>query len=103
VQADDAGRHDLHTAAAAFRAALARRGVPTLGQHYIVPIVLGDDAIAARAARALQERGYDIRAIRPPSVPAGTARLRISIHADHDLAMFTGLAEALAEVAGGRS
>jgi 8-amino-7-oxononanoate synthase len=103
VQADDTGRHDLHTAAAAFRTALARRNVPALGQHYTVPVVLGDDARAARAARVLQERGYDIRAIRPPSVPAGTARLRISIHADHEPAMLAALAEAVAEVCGERS
>jgi 8-amino-7-oxononanoate synthase len=83
VRSDDAGRADLHQAAAVLRAELARHGVPVLGAHYIVPVVLGSDGRAAQAASRLREAGWDIRAIRPPSVPAGTARLRISVHADH--------------------
>ncbi len=83
VQADPAGRQALHDAAAVFRTALSRAGVTAPGSHYIVPILLGNDAEAVRAAEHLRERGWDIRAVRPPSVPPGTARLRISIHADH--------------------
>ena len=98
VQSDDAGRRALHAAAEGFRAALARRGIAALGQNYVVPIVLGNDDPAVRAAGALQEAGYDIRAIRPPSVPPGTARLRISVHADHEPAMLAALAEAVADV-----
>ncbi|MBD9528721.1 8-amino-7-oxononanoate synthase [Paracoccus sp. PAR01] len=45
----------------------------------ILPIVIGSDDAALRAARHLQDRGFDVRAIRPPTVPKGTARLRISI------------------------
>jgi 8-amino-7-oxononanoate synthase len=96
VQSDDAGRRALHAAAEGFRAALARRGITALGQNYVVPIVLGNDDPAVRAARTLQEAGYDIRAIRPPSVPPGTARLRISVHADHEPAMLAALADAVA-------
>ena len=47
----------------------------------IVPIVLGGNAAAVEAAARLQRAGYDVRAIRPPTVPAGTARLRISLNA----------------------
>jgi 7-keto-8-aminopelargonate synthetase-like enzyme len=97
VQADDFGRRQLHTNAARFHAALKERGVPTLGETYIVPVVLGDDPTAVRVAARLQERGYDIRAIRPPSVPQGTARLRISIHADHTPALLDELAEHVVE------
>ncbi|BBC02252.1 MULTISPECIES: 8-amino-7-oxononanoate synthase [Bradyrhizobium] len=45
----------------------------------IVPYVVGDNARAMRLASALQARGFDIRGIRPPTVPVGTARLRISL------------------------
>ena len=48
------------------------------GTH-IVPIVIGDDKEALHVAHMLQQKGWDIRAIRPPTVPAGTARLRLSL------------------------
>jgi 8-amino-7-oxononanoate synthase len=67
----------------------------------IQPIILGSDSRAVRFATGLQARGYDIRAIRPPTVPEGTARLRIALTlhatpADLD-ALFEDLA---AEMAG---
>jgi 8-amino-7-oxononanoate synthase len=96
VRADDAGRAALHEAAATFRTRLARRGVPTLGSQYIVPVVLGEDGPAVRAAGCLRAAGWDIRAIRPPSVPAGSARLRISLHADHDRETLLAAADAVA-------
>lgn len=45
----------------------------------IVPFVVGDNVRAMRLAAALQARGFDIRGIRPPTVPTGTARLRVSL------------------------
>jgi 8-amino-7-oxononanoate synthase len=45
----------------------------------ILPFIVGDNARAMQLAGALQARGFDIRGIRPPTVPAGTARLRISL------------------------
>ena len=45
----------------------------------ILPFVVGDNARAMQLASALQARGFDIRGVRPPTVPAGTARLRISL------------------------
>jgi 7-keto-8-aminopelargonate synthetase-like enzyme len=83
VRADDAGRAALHQAATTFRAELTRHGVPVLGAHYIVPVVLGTEQRAVQVASRLRAAGWDIRAVRPPSVPPGTARLRIAVHADH--------------------
>jgi 8-amino-7-oxononanoate synthase len=54
------------------------------------------------AAAALQERGFDVRGIRPPTVPQGTARLRVSITLNVDeqavSALFDALASELREV-----
>jgi 8-amino-7-oxononanoate synthase len=96
VRCDEAGRQTLHDNAAFFRAELARHGISALGSHYIVPIVIGPDAQAVQAAQELQASGWDIRAIRPPTVPEGTARLRISIHADHDEETLAAAAAAVA-------
>jgi 8-amino-7-oxononanoate synthase len=63
------------------RAALAAAGVGVpAGTTPIIPIVLGDNDRALLAAAELQARGFDVRAIRPPSVPPRTARLRISVN-----------------------
>jgi 8-amino-7-oxononanoate synthase len=55
----------------------------SLGQPFsgsqIVPLILGADTRAVALADAMQARGHDIRAIRPPTVPEGTARLRIAL------------------------
>ena len=64
----------------------------------ILPVILGDAAAAVAAAEALQCRGFDVRAIRPPTVPAGTSRLRISIGAERSEEEIAALADALAEV-----
>jgi 8-amino-7-oxononanoate synthase len=65
---------------------------------HIVPVVIGDNDRAVAAAGALQAQGFDVRAIRPPSVPAGTARLRISVNAMLDDDTIDRFAAALADV-----
>ena len=67
-------------------------------RSHIVPIVLGDNDRAIAAARALQHEGFDVRAVRPPSVPEGTARLRISINANLDDETIDRFAAALLSV-----
>lgn len=47
---------------------------------HIVPLIIGEDGQTVKIAAALQNAGYDIRAIRPPTVPEGTARLRLSLN-----------------------
>ena len=61
--------------------------------------ILGDDDRTVSIARELQFRCWDIRAIRPPSVPPDSARLRISVHADHDRETLAQVAAAVAELA----
>ena len=62
----------------------------------IVPIIIGEDARAVAIAERLQAQGFDIRAIRPPTVPAGTARLRLSLNANLSEDDLAGFANALA-------
>ena len=55
----------------------------------IVPIVIGEAEAALAASRMLEDEGFLVIAIRPPTVPVGTARLRLSFtaeHADADIA-----------------
>ena len=61
--------------------ALRRRGdrCPP-GTSHIIPVIVGGEERAMRVAEALQADGFDVRAIRPPTVPAGTARLRLSMN-----------------------
>jgi 7-keto-8-aminopelargonate synthetase-like enzyme len=61
----------------------------------IVPIILGEDSAALAAAAQLREVGIHVPAIRPPTVPPGTARLRVALSAAHTEAMVTLLRDAL--------
>jgi 8-amino-7-oxononanoate synthase len=49
------------------------------GFSQILPVLIGDDGEAVRLSESLQAVGFDVRAIRPPTVPEGTARLRVSL------------------------
>ena len=64
----------------------------------IQPIIIGDNDAALRAAAALAEQGIWVPAIRPPTVPKGTARLRITLSAAHTHDEVTQLATALNEL-----
>lgn len=91
-------RKQAHHLAARLRSGLRERGFDCLdSQGPIVPVLLGENSRALAVARELQLRGHDVRAIRPPTVPDGTARLRISVHANHTEAEVDRLVEALAE------
>jgi 8-amino-7-oxononanoate synthase len=58
--------------------AFAPLGIAPTGSQ-IVPVMIGEDARAMAVAAALQAEGFDVRGIRPPTVPAGTSRLRVSL------------------------
>jgi 8-amino-7-oxononanoate synthase len=66
------------------------------GSH-IIPVIIGADQAAVTLAAALQRKGYDIRAIRPPTVPEGTARLRLALTLNVDETTVANLFEALTE------
>jgi len=78
----------------ATRAVERHCGITASGSH-IVPIVVGEDAAAVDLSARLREQGYDVRAIRPPTVPEGTARLRIALTLNVDKATVDNLFETL--------
>lgn len=84
------------------RMALARELLVPLGAEFhgspIIPLVLGDDRRAMAVAAALQAEGFDVRGIRPPTVPEGTSRLRIVITLNADEDALRALAAALERV-----
>lgn len=64
----------------------------------IVPIHVGDNHLAVAVSDALLARGWHVQAIRPPTVPPGTARLRLSLSADHTVEQLTALVADLDDV-----
>ena len=68
-------------------------------QTAIQPLIVGDNETALALSRALWERGLWVAAIRPPTVPVGTARLRISLSAAHSQADVASLVDALKALA----
>ncbi len=71
-------RSGLMARVAHAEAALAPHGAGVTGTQ-IMPLILGDEARTMAVAERLQQAGFDVRGIRPPTVPPGTSRLRISL------------------------
>jgi glycine C-acetyltransferase/8-amino-7-oxononanoate synthase len=90
----------LRHSARVLRSALASEGFPVDdGEIQIVPLVVGDERAAVELCRAALERGIFAQAIRPPTVPPGTARLRLAAMASHSAAELRAAARALADSA----
>jgi len=101
VKAEPERRRRVFTLARRLRGRLRELGLDTRGEDGpLVPVIVGENRRAVETAEALQARGLDVRAVRPPTVPEGTARLRISIHADHTEAQIDALGDELAEALG---
>lgn len=85
IRTDPERREHVLGLASRFRQGLLERGLPTIiqGKAPIVPVILNDPNLAVDAASQLRQRGQLVAAIRPPTVPQGTSRLRISFTAAH--------------------
>jgi len=82
-----------------FRAHAAERGIAlTASRTAIQPLVIGDAARAVAASDKLRAAGYWVAAIRPPTVPPGSERLRITLSTAHGDDEIDGLVESLAAV-----
>lgn len=99
AQGDERRAH-LHRLIAQLRSGLRSLPWPLMpSATAIQPLLVGDNQAALDLSAALRERGIWVAAIRPPTVPQGTARLRITLSAAHSAADVTRLIEALRELA----
>lgn len=97
VEGEPALRQRLHSNIHRFRRLALARGVPMAASNTpIQPIILGQNARVVAVAERLLEMGYWVAAVRPPTVPAGSARLRVALSAGHTEEEIDGLSDALA-------
>ena len=83
VEQEPERRERVRELSASLRSLLIAAGVSIgPGTSHIVPVFIGDNEAAVTVAEMLHRDGFDVRAIRPPTVPPGTARLRVSVNAD---------------------
>lgn len=100
ARAEDWRREHLADLIERFRRGVARIGLPLMDSPTpIQPVLIGDAQRALEASAALEARGCLVTAIRPPTVPPGTARLRVTLSAAHSVAQVDMLLKALAELA----
>lgn len=98
VEGDPSLREQALERAGDLRGGLARLGHRVLGYGHIVPWVVGDARAAMTFATQLQREGLAVQAIRPPSVPAGTSRLRLTASASQSRPDVARLVEAIARL-----
>jgi 8-amino-7-oxononanoate synthase len=92
-------RHELHEKIACFKELLRTGGyLADLGPSQIIPIPVGESGVALEKADLLRAQGIFATAIRPPTVPDGTARLRFSITRHHSSADLAQAAKAILEI-----
>jgi len=99
VRQQDWRRHQLQLLVRRFREGVAQLGLKlTDSPTPIQPLIVGEASAALRLSEALRARGILISAIRPPTVPSGSARLRITFSAAHSEAQVDRLLDALEEL-----
>jgi 7-keto-8-aminopelargonate synthetase-like enzyme len=98
VRREPERRSQLQANAALLRSELAAHGIDTRpSTTHIVPVIVGENARTMEVCERLLARGYYAQGIRYPSVPEGTARLRLTMMSSHEAHEIHGLAAAVAE------
>ncbi len=99
LRADDGRRELLHARIRQFRDGARQLGLTLpASETAIQPVILGETGLALAASEALRARGILVSAIRPPTVPRGSARLRITLSAGHTAQQVERLLDALAQL-----
>ena len=99
IQREEERRAHLHERVIQFRQGARDLGLQLMeSQTSIQPIVVGDSHAAMQMSQALLEKGILVTAIRPPTVPAGTARLRVTLSAAHTKDQVNTLLKALSQI-----
>ena len=92
----EAQRKQLQDNALYLREALKKSGFDTgLSTSHIIPIILGNEEAAMQLSKHLEEKGYCVPAVRPPTVQAGSSRLRLSLSSVHTRVQINGLLKIL--------
>jgi len=91
-------REKLQLLIAHFQKGAAERGIPVMASPTpIQPVLIGDDAHVIKIGEYLLKAGFWTGAIRPPTVPVGSARLRITLTAEHEIEQIDALLDTLAQ------
>jgi 8-amino-7-oxononanoate synthase len=99
LQAESWRRQALQALIARFRQGAQQQGLQLMESFTAIqPIMVGDSQRAVAASQALLEQGFLVSAIRPPTVPVGTARLRVTLSAGHQPQQVDALLEALGRI-----
>jgi 8-amino-7-oxononanoate synthase len=99
VSGEDWRRERLQILIRRFRQGVLAQGWPIMASDTAIqPILLGEESTALNISQALAERGFWVTAIRPPTVPVGQSRLRITLTAAHDESDIDALLSALADL-----
>lgn len=91
-------RKTLLSMAEMLREKLEAKGFCIKGASQIIPVILGDNLRALEFAKKIQEKGYWVMPVRPPTVPVGQARLRISLSYCHEQETLNKLIEVISEI-----
>jgi 8-amino-7-oxononanoate synthase len=97
VKNEPSRRNSLLSKAGFLREALIDLGIEVKGDTQIIPVIVKDSVSAVRIAEKLRENGYWVTAIRPPTVPENTSRLRVSVTYNHSKEMLGDFAQILCD------
>lgn len=98
VAGDEWRREHLRALVGHFRQAAAQRGLELMSSDSpIQPLVVGESRATLALAARLRQKGFLVVAIRPPTVPEGTSRLRITLSAAHEFSQLDDLLDAISE------